>query len=159
MTEAQPDTGVEPRSEVLKRLCGGNLDAIRLIEDAWLCADVYDHAVDDQESPQAAVHRAFEWALFDLHRNPFYVEHRSALEMALRVAVAEWRAATRMESSGDREQLVTAYTLRCSPYTFFVAVVLAAGGPAAADEAALFFRSSVTPDRLDDYLREHGIGG
>lgn len=159
MPEDQTARVVETRSAALERLCAGNLEAIRLIEDAWRFADVYDHAVDDQESPQPEVHRAFEWALFDLHRNTFYLEHRAALEMALRVAVAEWRAATRMESSKDREQLVTAYTLRCSPYTFFVAVVLAAGGASAADEAALFFRSGATPDRLDDYLREHGIGG
>jgi hypothetical protein len=159
MPDVQPASGPESRVETLQRLCDNKLDAVRLIEDAWRFADVYDHAVDDQESPPAEVHRAFEWALFDLHRNAFYVQHQAALEMALRVAVAEWRAANRMESSKDREQLVTAYTLRCSPYTFFVAVVLAAGGPAAADEAALFFRSSSTPDRLDDYLREHGIGG
>lgn len=159
MPEVKPASVPESRVETLTRLCAGDLDAVRLIEDAWRFSDVYDHAVDDQESPVADVHQAFEWALFDLHRNPFYVTHRAALEVSLRVAVAEWRAATRMESSKDFEQLVTAYTLRSSPYTFFVAVVLAAGGAKAADEAAYFFRSMPTADRLHDYLREHGNGG
>lgn len=158
MQDDQP-ASAETRNETLLRLCNGNEHALQLILDAWRFSSVYDHAVDDQKSPADAVHRAFEWALFDLHRNPFYIEHRAALELTFRVCVAEWRAATRMESSKNREQLVTAYTLRCSPFTFFVAVVLAAGGASAADEAALFIRSAEQSDRLDDYLREHGIGG
>ncbi|HEY1129129.1 MAG TPA: hypothetical protein VGF12_06980 [Roseateles sp.] len=150
----------ESQRETVLRLCGGSEDASRLIFDAWRFAEVMDDAIDgEKQEPDADIYSAFTWALFDLHRNPFYLEHRSALELALRVAVAEWWAATRMEGSRDREQLVTAYTLRCSPYSFFVAVVLAAAGAKAADEAAHYFRSSPTPDRLDDYLREHSIGG
>lgn len=150
----------ESQRETLLRLCGGNEHAVALIYDAWRFAEVMDDAIDgEKREADADIYKAFTWALFDVHRNPFYAEHRAGLELALRVAVSEWMAATRMESSRDREQLVTAYTLRCSPYSFFVAVVLAASGPAAADEAAHFLRSADGPDRLDDYLREHGIGG
>jgi hypothetical protein len=158
MTDVQPATGPESRVDTLQRLCANNLDAVRLIEDAWRFADVFDDAIDgEKKQTDAEIYRSFLWALFELHRNAFYVAHRDALELAFRVAIAEWMTANRLERSGDREQLITAYTLRCSPYTFFVAVVLAAGGPEAADEAAHMFRSMATEDRLDDYLREHGV--
>ena len=123
-------------------LCDDNEDARNLIRDTWAFVEVYDDAIDGQKNEtDATIHRAIEWALFDLHRNAFY------------------RAHPELEASGGREDLMHSYVLRCSPYDFFVAVVLAAAGPDAALRAAERLRvhtSSV--DSFDAYLAEHGKG-
>jgi hypothetical protein len=145
--------------DILLRLCGGNADAAALITGFWDFCEVYDDAIDgDKNQADAEIHAAMHWALFGLQSNNFYQRHRAALQSAMQVAIAEWKAANAMERTRDREQLITAYTLRCSPYSFFVAVVLAAAGPLAAAEAAAYFRTRPSPDRLDDYLREHNVG-
>jgi hypothetical protein len=137
------------------RLCGGNKDAAELIRGAWHLCEVWDDAIDgDKRKPDMQIHNAFMFAIFGLHRNPVWIKHPE-LEAALRLTIANWIAANDLEKSRDREHLVTAYTLRCSPYDFFVAVVLAVCGHAAAIEAARYFRGADTPDRLDAYLREH----
>lgn len=145
--------------DLLLDLCDGQADAVDLILGAWRFAEVYDDLIDgEKRETDQAIHEAVQWALFGLHGNAFYLRHRASLAPALQVAIAEWRAANELERSGEVEQLVTAYTLRCSPYTFFVAVVLAAGGPAAAVRAAEFFRARPSADRLEAYLREHQSG-
>lgn len=140
-------------------LCGDNEHARSLILEAWTFVEVYDDAIDGQKNEtDATIHRAFEWALFDLHRNAFYRAHPE-LEAALRLMVINWRCANELEASGGREDLMHSYVLRCSPYDFFVAVVLAAAGPDAALRAAERLRvhtSSV--DSFDAYLAEHGKG-
>lgn len=142
-------------TEILE-LCAGNQDALRLIRGFWTFCEVWDDLVD-QDKPVApgTVNSAFVWAMFTLQENPVYRAH-PGLAMALRVVISNWFAANRMEKSGDYDQTVVAYTLRCAPYDFFVAVVLAVAGPAAADAAALRFRAAPTPaDSLPAYLNEH----
>jgi hypothetical protein len=138
-------------------MCGGNDDAVALIEDFWRLCEVWDDAIDGEKNESDVdINRAFLWALFGLNDNAFYREHPE-LRASLQTCIANWQAANVLERSGDREKVITAYTLRCSPYDFFVAVVLAAGGMPAAYSAALYFRSAIGPDRLEDYLAEHLI--
>jgi hypothetical protein len=145
------------RAEVLA-LCGGNENAASLIDGFWRFCEVWDDAIDgDHKEDDATIHAGMMWALFDLNDNPFYGEHPQ-LRSALLTCIANWMTANTLERSGDRERVITAYTLRCSPYDFFVAVVLAASGFGAATKAALYFRGRATSDRLDDYLHEH-LGG
>lgn len=141
-------------AEIL-RLCGNRPEGLSLIKGAWALCEVWDDAVDgDKRKSETEIADAFCWALFGLWSNPLWRESRE-LHSALRVAIADWRAANELEKSGDFEKVVTAYTLRCSPFSFFVAVVLAANGPAAADEAARYFRGMPSPDRLASYMHEH----
>lgn len=136
-------------------LCDGNVDAVSLIVESRNLCEVWDDAIDGEskESPEN-INRAFQWALFGFEDNPFYQSHPE-LRSALQVAIANWLTANALEKSGDPEKLFTAYTLRCSPYDFFVSVVLAAAGPVNALKAALAFRTEASPDRLDNYLEEH----
>lgn len=139
----------------IARLCGGNGDAMDLIHSAWAACETWDDLVDrDKPVADAEINKLLIWALFGLQQNPVYRQH-PPLALALRVTVSNWMAANRLERSADREQLVTAYTLRCCPYDFFVAVILCVSGPEMADEAAHFFRSAPGPDTLDGFLAEH----
>lgn len=141
-------------NEIL-RLCSGRKDALELIRMMWQIAEVWDDILDgDKRKPDDQINETFLWVLFGLGRNPIWREH-AEVRAAARQAIGNWLVANRMEKSGDREQVITAYTLRCSPYDFFVSVVMAVSGAAMADEAALYFRSMPTADRLEDYLHEH----
>lgn len=148
------EQGSDADADVI-RLVAGNRDAADLIHGWWRLCEVWDDAIDGEKAEtDEFIHRAFEWALFDLQANPFYRAHPE-LESALRVCIANWKAANQLEQSREPEHLHTAYTLRCSPYDFFVAVALASAGPEAADRAALHFRGQLTNDTLSDYIKSH----
>lgn len=139
----------------LLALCEGSREAVALINGFWSFAEVYDDLIDGEKNESdEAIHDSMHWALFDLSENRFYKLHPE-LRSAMQVCIAEWKAANELERTGEREKVATAFTLRCSPYSFFVAVVLAAGGPSAAEKAAITFRSMVTSDTLDSYMSEH----
>lgn len=151
-------TAAQSQHAELLALCNGDENAVALIEGFWHFCEVWDDSIDGEKNEtDEAIHSGMLWALFGLNDNPFYQAHPELRE-AMQVCIANWMAANELERSGDREKVITAYTLRCSPYDFFVAVALAAAGFQAARAAALYFRGAVTADRLDDYLREH-LGG
>jgi hypothetical protein len=143
--------------EQLLMLCSRDEAAADLIAEAWNFAIVYDDAVDGDKRNEKAIHRAMQWALIGLHDNPFMQRHPD-LKLVLQVAIAEWRAANQFERSREPEKLRVAHVLRCSPYSFFVAVVLKASGPDMAATAAELFYSSNPGDSLDAYLAEHTEG-
>ena len=140
----------------LETVCGSE-DAFSILLGFHRLCEVWDDAVDrEHNESEWAINKAFEWALFELPRNPFWLKHRSTLEPAMQVCIANWKAATRIErEGGPLEALQTAWVLRCSPYDFFVALALCAGGPDAAARAAHYWRSQVTSDTLEAYLAEH----
>lgn len=140
----------------LFELCGGNAHAVALIRGAWKLAEVWDDCIDGEknESDQA-IDEAFCWALFGLSDNVFFQQHRMALRPAFMQAIAGWRAANQLERSSAADNLHTAYVLRCAPYQFFIAVVLAANGIEAATKAAVYFYGRPTADSLEAYMAEH----
>lgn len=155
-TDRAPLIDAETQHAEILALCGGNEDAASLIEGFWGFCEVWDDAIDGEknESDQA-IHKGMMWALFELNDNPFYLAHPE-LRSALQVCIAEWMAANELERNPARDDhLHTAYVLRCSPYSFFAAVVLAASGHDAAVRAAYYFRSQETADNLSDYVKEH----
>lgn len=143
--------------QTIAELCGGNDAAVALIEETWLLACVYDDAIDGQKQrTDDEIHRAFAFAVFGLHANPVWRAHPE-LRLALLNSIACWRAANALQYSQDKEVLHSAYVLRCSPYQFFVSVVLAVSGMEAAVKAAAFFYGRRTNDSLAEYLAEHGV--
>jgi hypothetical protein len=139
---------------ILIDLCDGNQEAVDLIRGIWKLCEVCDDLIyGDKRLPDADIHALFLWLLFVLPNNPVW--QRIEVQASFRLAISNWFAANQLEKSGDREKVITAYTLRCSPYDFFATRVMAAAGPQAGDRAALVFRGMDSPDRLDDYLNEH----
>ncbi len=152
--EAARAAGEPSGPEAVLSLCE-NHQARDLIAQVWRVVEVWDDAIDrDGSEDNDTISAAFEWLLFGLPRNTFYRDH-PALQSALFVAVGNWHCANRLEAIGTRKALVPAYTLRCSVYDFFVAVVLADAGPLAARQAAMRLHLSIDGDPFDDYLNEH----
>ena len=138
--------------EAVSRLCGGNEDAVRLIAEVWAHVEIWDDLVD-QDKPVApeAVNALMTWAIFELPLNPIY-QACPQLQLLFRVVVSNWLASNALEKRGQ-EGKARAYSLRCSPYDFFVGVVLIVSGARAADEAALFFRSLPTGESFEQYMK------
>jgi hypothetical protein len=143
--------------EALLPLMGGNADAVALIRGFHRLCEVWDDHIDGERNEREPdVHAAFEWALFGLHSNAFWRAHQRALETAMRLSIANWKAANVLEAFKESDdRLASAWVLRCSPYDFFVAVALCAGGQPAADRAALYFRGAASADTLAGYIAEH----
>lgn len=141
-------------------VCGGDWQAAELIGKVWAFVEVWDDAIDGEKNEtDEAIHEAFLFALFGLHRDPFFAKHRQALEPAFMLMVAEWQASNVLQRSGVDEAVRTAHFLRCSPFTFFVAVAMAAGGLAAARRAAIYFRTLPQADKQDDFVAEQAAKG
>lgn len=139
----------------LFRLCGANDDAMALIEGVWGFCEVWDDCIDrDNMEPEPLVNQAMLWALCDKEENPFLIQHPHLRE-ALRQMAVIWLAANQLERSGNAYKVNAAYTLRCSPYLFFVSVVTAAAGMAAGVEAAELLFGNEFNDTLQGYLIEH----
>lgn len=138
--------------EAVAALCGGNEDAVRLIDEVWHHVETWDDLVDQDKpvSPEA-VNALLTWAIFELPLNPIY-QAFPELQFLFRTVVSNWFAANVLERKG-LEGKARAYSLRCSPYDFFVGVVFVTSGAKAADEAALFFRSLPTGETFDEYMK------
>lgn len=144
-----------PTVQELLRLCGGNADAMRLIEGLWLLSRLYDQAVDREHKLTAdEVHAAMAFALFGLPHNPVW-KSNPQLQQSLMDAVVQWRAANALEARKDPDALIAAYTLRQSPYNIMAAVVLAVSGMDAAIEAAALLHGQTGDDSLAAYITEH----
>lgn len=159
MNDQTARDALQDQRNTLLKLCAGNGDAARLIEEAWRFAAVYDDAIDgDKRGSETEIHNSFAWALWGLQRNRFYQQHRTTIDTVMQVAVEQWKTANAFERSGERDKLAVAYVLRCSPYTLFAAVVLLANGPEAVADAMVYFHSvRGSTDTLDAYLAEHTI--
>ena len=145
----------EPNTKELLRLCGGNADAVRLIEGLWLLARLYDQAVDREHKLTAdEVHRAMAFALFGLPHNPVWTANPQ-LQESLIDSIVQWRAANALEARKDPDALIAAYTLRQSPFNVMAAVVRAVAGVDAAIEAAALLHGQTGDDTLAEYITEH----
>lgn len=145
----------------LAALCGDDQDATALIAGVWNLCEVWDDAIDGEKNESDDdIHRAFEFALFDLHANGFYQRHRATLEPVMRLMIDNWKCANDLERMGTPGALVHAYALRCSPYDFFYTVVLLASGPHAAVRAAQLLRcQQMDVDSIPAYFAEHRKAG
>lgn len=139
----------------LLRLCGGDEDAMGLINGIWQAVEIWDDCIDrDHMEPEATVNQAFIWMLCEKDQNPFLKRHPHLVH-ALRQMAVVWMAANRLERSGVPYKVNVAHTLRCSPYLFFVAVVTAAAGTQPGVDAAELLFGSEFNDTLAGYMAEH----
>ena len=82
-----------------------------LFEIVHVCDDLTDR---DATLTTARVQEAFQKALIELPRNPFYVANFALLNGALQVAYLNWQIANRMEVSMSPTVLPLAFVLRSS---------------------------------------------
>jgi hypothetical protein len=140
--------------DILLELCSGDVHAVSLIEGVWEFVEMYDDLVDGDRHPENAVHKSMDFVLFGLNANPCY-RSNPVLQHSLYHAIVLWKVANSLERTRNPDALNVSYTLRCSPFNFFVSVVLCVGGMEKAIRAAELFYDPGDDDTLASYVLEH----
>lgn len=98
---------------------------------------LWDDLIDkDKAVSDAQINEAFQLALVDIPRNPFYARHFVALNAHVQTAITNWHVATRMEREGGDYEKSIAFILRSSYMDLFTQVAQIVGGPEWAVEMA-----------------------
>ena len=119
-----------------------------LFEIVHVCDDLTDR---DAVLTTARMQQAFQLALIELPRNPFYVTHFALLNGALQVAYLNWQIANRMEVSMSPTALPLAFVLRSS-YTDLITLCAAIlGGTEWAIQVGYESRLHASQEGLEQY--------
>jgi hypothetical protein len=116
--------------EAVRRVCKGNTDAIRFLEDITDILHLWDDLIDRDKPLTDGQINAVMWkALVDLPRNPFYAANFHTLNILLMAAIVNWEVATKMERErGGQDDLHIAYILRSSYIDLVLGVAVILGG-------------------------------
>lgn len=140
--------------EFLNRVLLNNRPAVELCGMLGRISQVFDDAVDgDKQVDLFDAARVLREALFDLHENFFYAEHKHDLAPLIRMAILDWETATEIEQSNSATLLPLAYTLRDSLVTVVLMCARLVGGDDHASDNALDIRAFFHDESLADYLK------
>lgn len=95
----------------------GHADAVRLCEDIYFVAHVWDDLIDqDRVRTKEEIDSAFYRMRIAIPSNPFYVAHRERIIGAERVAIRDWMASREFESDPAPciDKLAVAFVIRSS---------------------------------------------
>ncbi len=122
--------GQSENSEAVVRVCRGNQDAVRFLEDITEILHLWDDLVDrDKPLQDAQINQTMWKALITLPRNPFYASYFQQLNTLLMAAIVNWEVATHMEREPHGENdLAIAFILRSAYIDLVLGVALIVGG-------------------------------
>lgn len=141
------------REDLFVSVARGDRDAVAFLEAIFRIAHVWDDLVDlDEPVDPVDLDEAFRLALFDLPRNPFYVNHFGLLNPLLLSAINNWQVATVMERSGDEPDKRVAFITRSSYTDLITQVAFIKGGPDWVLEMGPTIRRFVHQEGWDQYL-------
>ena len=115
----------------------GDADAAHFMLMMARVMHLWDDLIDkDKPVEDAEVNVAFQLALVDIPRNPFYARNFTSLNTLVQTAITNWHVATRMEREGKDYEYTIAFILRSSYMDLFTHVAQIVGGPQWAVEMA-----------------------
>jgi hypothetical protein len=128
--------------EAIQRVCKGNTDAVRFLEDITEILHLWDDLVDrDKAVSDEAINQGMWKALIDLPRNPFYAANFTSLNILLVAAIVNWEVATKMERNPvGADDLNIAFIIRSSYIDLVLGVAVILGGRVHAAEMMLTIR-------------------
>lgn len=140
----------------LLKLCSGDIDAVRFIDELWGFVQIWDDLIDkDKEHDDAVVNKAMLWALFGLQNNKFYAAHRPVLSTAMLQSISSWMIANKFKKSGNKDLIEQAYFMRCAGCDVIATAVLLSGGFDKQLQAVERLRSLAPHDTLELYLQKY----
>ena len=140
--------------DIIAKATKGNENAADFLLAIHQVADLWDDLID-KDKPVAAdsINRAFYNALVAIPRNPFYGANFAALSPLIESAIIDWHTANAFEAS--KQNLQTAYGLRCSGQSLCIMTARIIGGSNFAETIALELRSA--GDTWAEYAAKHGV--
>lgn len=100
------------------------LFCLQLVNVAHLWDDLIDK---DRKPSDKEINEAFQIMLLSIPSNPFYVEHREALQTLIQNAILQWKDANVLERGSDHDKHM-AYMLRASITQIFNYCAFLIGG-------------------------------
>lgn len=142
--------------QVLNDVCKGNNDAALFIFQMLDALHLWDDLIDQDKEPTAeGINAAFWNMLVAIPSNPFYQQNIVTLQAILRLAIANWKAATEYERDPQTPtDLQVAFIIR-STYIDLVTVVAGIiGGPEHAHRISLHVHRICHNEGFEMFLTE-----
>jgi hypothetical protein len=142
----------ERDTESLSEFLLGDEEATAFVVSLFAVLHCWDGLVDkDREVGDEEIDAAFTAALIDLPTNPFYQKHFAHLQPLMSVALANWKAANRMEESSDEEVLRIAFVIRSDYCSLVLKAMELIGGREYAQSHAVLVRRWFHSEGFENY--------
>lgn len=137
-------------------LLGGNVDALRFVQDISHWTHFYDDLIDrDKPVSDAAVHENMWRLVVSIPTNAFFRAHQDVLRPVIVTGILNWQAANDIEREGSVEELRIAHTLRYSIADVLLLCMTLTCGREAAMKNARRARLMCQNDTWANYSSEH----
>ena len=129
----------------------GHPDAEAFCRDVLDVVAIYDDLIDkDKPIADRDIHRAMWLALVDMPRNPFYRAHFDLLNPLVIQAIVNWRAANRLETTGNASAV--SFVIRSTYADIISMCATILHGPAVSETLAI--RTFIHDEGIDQYQQE-----
>ena len=118
-----------PRDELAQYLPA---DAVDFCCSAYRLCQTWDDLIDTGSAEASEINAAFQDAILEWQRNPFYLTHHHALTALLGSAILQWHAANAIEAAKDEPLYAHSFMLRAAVLHVFTYCVYLAHGMEAA---------------------------
>lgn len=137
---------------------GGDTEAAEFIEALITIAHCWDDVVDEGGVDRRRMDRMMLTALIGLPRNRFYRAHMDDLLPLMEAGIVGWQVATDYELAKDEHGIELAHGLRYSILQAAIFTVMRTNTYDGARAVLPELTKILCPERLNDYLKEHGHG-
>lgn len=106
--------------------------AVDFCVSAYRLCQTWDDLIDTGSADAGEINAAFQDALLEWQRNPFYLTHHAALTTLLGSAVLQWHTANEIEQAKDEPLYAHSFMLRAAVFHLFTHCVYLEHGMEAA---------------------------
>ena len=107
-------------------------EAVDFCVSAYRLCQTWDDLIDTGSAEATEINAAFQDALLEWQRNPFYLANHSALTTLLGSAIIQWHTANAIEMAKDEPLYGHSFMLRAAVFHLFTYCVYLAHGMEAA---------------------------
>lgn len=111
-------------------------DAVEFCVSAYRLCQTWDDLIDEGYAKADEINAAFQDAIVEWQRNPFYLTHHAGLTALLASAILQWHAANAIESAKDEALYAHSFMLRAAVLHLWTHCVYLAHGMEAAKVTA-----------------------
>lgn len=128
-------------------------DAVDFCVSAYRLCQTWDDLIDEGYAKAEEINAAFQDAILEWQRNPFYLQHHHALTALLGSAILQWQTANDVERAKDEALYAHSFMLRAAVFHLFsYCLYLAHGMETARAIAPRVY--ALYCERFEDYVKE-----
>lgn len=128
-------------------------DAADFCVSAYRLCQTWDDLIDEGYAKADEINAAFQDAILEWQRNPFYLTHHHALTALLGSAILQWHTANAIEGAKDEALYAHSFMLRAAVFHVFTYCVYLSHGMETAKVIAPRVYALYV-ERFGDYVKE-----